>query len=217
MDDNENESNQHRTEPMRTQSSVERLDHEIIRTERSQLAKLAQVVKLADFMAILMVLATFFSAYATWRTAMLTSTIFAVADRPFLGVQQVTFEGTDTQHPAILVNYKNFGSIPALDAIVSVHAVIDGKVVKPAPDTLSSIDAGILSPTVPHYFYATLTSDEYRAVATGKSNLQVYIRFIYKGPAQKAQLCYFERMAYNSRMGIFQASGGDDRCGTDVF
>ena len=215
MDDNEldNESRGH----SHTESPEERRDREIIRTQRSLLARLGQALNLADFMAILMVLATFFSAYATWRTAMLTSTIFAVADRPFLGVEHVSFEGTDTQHPAILVNYKNFGSIPALDAIVSVHAVIDGKVVKPAPDTLSSIDAGILSPTVPHYFYATLTSDEYRAVATGKSNLQVYIRFIYKGPAHKAQLCYFERMAYNSRMGIFQASGGDDRCGTDVF
>src|SRR5579863_1064890 len=107
------------------QSSAERRDREIIRTERSLLARMGQVVKLADFMALLMVLATFFSAYATWRTALVTSAIFAVADRPFLGVQQVTFEGTDTSHPQILVNFRNFGNIPALDAIVSAHAVID--------------------------------------------------------------------------------------------
>jgi hypothetical protein len=43
----------------------DRREREIIRTERSLLARLAQAVKLADFMAILMVLATFFSAYAT--------------------------------------------------------------------------------------------------------------------------------------------------------
>jgi hypothetical protein len=215
MDDNQDESPP--TEPRHTISSAERRDREIMRTERSLLARLGRAVKLADFMAVLMVLATFFSAYATWRTATLTSTIFAVADRPFLGVQQVGFEGTDTQHPTILVNYKNFGSIPALDAIVSVHAVIDGKPVKPAPDTMSSMDVGILSPTAPHYFYATLTPEQYRAVAAGKSNLQVHVRFIYKGPAHRAELCYFERFAYDFHMSLFLVSGGDDRCGTDIF
>ena len=215
MDDNEldNESRRY----SHTESPEERRDREIIRTQRSLLARLGQALNLADFMAILMVLATFFSAYATWRTAMLTSTIFAVADRPFLGVEHVSFEGTDTQHPTILVNYKNFGSIPALDAIVSVHAVIDGKPVQSAPDTMSSMDAGILSPTAPHYFYATLTSDEYRAVAAGKSNLQVRVRFLYKGPAHQSQLCYFERFVYDFHVSLFQAAGGDDRCGTDIF
>ena len=217
MDDQENESQQHPTEPLHIQSSAERRDRDILRTERSQLAKLAQVIKLADFMAILMVLATFFSAYATWRTAMLTSTIFAVSDRPFLGVQQVTFEATGTQHPTILVNYRNFGSIPALDTIVAVHAVVDGKLVQPAPDAMSAIDAGILSPNVPHYFYVSVPPDKYQAVAAGKSNLQVHVRLLYKGPAHEKQLCYFERFAYHFGLGVFQASGGDDRCGTDVF
>ncbi|HEY9157799.1 hypothetical protein [Candidatus Binatus sp.] len=216
MGDQKNESQPHPSEPPHIQSSAERRDRDILRTERSQLAKLAQVIKLGDFMAILMVLATFFSAYATWRTAMLTSTIFAVADRPFLGVQQVTFEATDAQHPMISVNFRNFGSIPALDAIVSVHAVIDGRVVKPA-DAMSAKDAGILSPNVPHYFYVSLPPDKYQAVAAGKSNLQVHVRLIYKGPAHEKQLCYFERFAYNFGVGVFQASGGDDRCGTDVF
>jgi hypothetical protein len=131
----------------------ERRDREIIRTERSLLARLAQALRLADFMAILMVLATFFSAYATWRTALVTSTIFAVADRPFLGVQQISFRETETQHPTIVVNFRNFGSIPALDAIVSAHAVIDGKLVKSPADVMSQMDAGILSPNVPHSFY----------------------------------------------------------------
>src|SRR5271154_1350372 len=134
-------------------SSSERRDREIIRTERSLLARTAEAIKLADFMALLMVLATFFSAYATWRTAMVTSAIFAVADRPFLGVERVNFEAADPARPLIMVNYKNFGNIPALDAIVDVHAVVDGKVVKPDPGAMSEINAGILSPNVPHYFY----------------------------------------------------------------
>jgi len=195
----------------------EHRDREILRTERSILARLARAVKLADFMAVLMVLATFFSAYATWRTALVTSAIFAVADRPFLGVQQVSFEATDTQHPTIVVNFRNFGSIPALDAIVGAHALIDGKLIKAPADIMSEMNAGIVSPNVPHSFYVFIPPDKYQAVADGKSNLQVHVLMTYKGPNHDQQLCYFERFVYEFRESIFQASGGDDRCGTDVF
>ncbi|HLX04588.1 MAG TPA: hypothetical protein VKR28_03590 [Candidatus Binatus sp.] len=195
----------------------ERRDREIIRSERSLLARLGQAIKVADLMAVLMVLATFFSAYATWRTALVTSTIFAVADRPFLGVQHVSFQETDTEHPTIVVSFKNFGSIPALDAIVGAHAVIDGKVIKAPVGIMSEMNAGILSPNVPHSFYVFIPPDKYAAVAAGKSNLQVHVRMIYNGPAHQKELCYFERYAYDLRMNVFQASGGDDRCGTDIF
>jgi hypothetical protein len=195
----------------------ERRDREIIRNERSLLARIAQAVKLADFMAVLMVLATFFSAYATWRTALVTSTIFAVADRPFLGVQQISFLQTDTQHPTIVVNFRNFGSIPAIDAIVGAHAVIDGKLIKAPADIMSEMNAGILSPNVPHSFYVFIPPEKYQAVAAGKSNLQVHVRMIYNGPAHQTQLCYFERFVYDVRENVFQASGGTDKCGTDIF
>ena len=117
------------------------------------LARLGRAIKVADLMAILMVLATFFSAYATWRTALVTTAVFAVADRPFLGVERVNFQTSDPAHPLIMVNFKNFGNIPALDTIVSVHAVVDGKVVKPVADAMSELNAGIVLPNVPHYFY----------------------------------------------------------------
>ncbi len=212
----EDDSDQHPSEPLHNESSADRRDRELIRTERSLVARMAEAIKLADFMALLMVLATFFSAYATWRTAMVTSTIFAVADRPFLGVQNVVFEGTDPAHPIIRVDFRNFGNIQALDAIVSAHAVVDGKQVK-IPDTMSEMDAGILSPNVPHTFYLYIPADKYQAVAAGKSNLQVHVSMVYKGPAHVQQLCYFERFAYDSRTSIFQASGGNDKCRTDVF
>jgi hypothetical protein len=198
-------------------SSTDQRDRDILRTERTMLARLAQAVKLADFMAILMVLATFFSAYATWRTALVTSTIFAVADRPFIGVQQVGFVGGDAQRPMISVNFRNFGSIPALDTIVSIHAVIDGKVVAPPAGTMSEMDTGILSPDVPHDFYVFIPPEKYQQVVAGKSNLQVHVKILYKGPAHEMQLCYFERFAYDLRVNVFMASGGSDKCGTDVF
>jgi hypothetical protein len=200
-----------------SKSDIERLDREIIRSERSLVGRLSQVLKLADFMALLMVLATFFSAYATWRTARVTSAIFAVADRPFLGVQEVTFQATDSQHPRIAVQFRNYGSIQALDAVVGAHAVIDGKVIKDPEYPMTETEAGILSPNVPHAFYLTMPRDQYEAVIAGTSNLQVHVRMLYKGPAHAEELCYFERFAYDSRGGIFGASGGNDRCGSEIF
>jgi hypothetical protein len=217
MVDREGESQEHPTEPRHTMSSAEQRDREIIRSERTIVARLGRAVKLADFMAILMVLATFFSAYATWRTALVTGTIFAVADRPFLGVQQVAFERTDTQHPAIAVTFRNFATIQAFDAVVGANALVDGKVVKYPADALSEREAGILSPNVSHLFYVFIPQDVYQAVAGGKSNLQVHVRMRYKGPAHDKQLCYFERFAYDYRVDAFLPSGGDDRCGSVIF
>ena len=198
-------------------SATDRRERDILRTERSLLARFTQAIKLADFMAILMVLATFFSAYATWRTAMVTSTIFAVADRPFLGVQQVAFEVRDPQHPMIVVQFRNFGNIPALNAIVGAHALVDGKLVKDPGERMLETEAGILSPNVPHSFYVSIPPDKYEAITGGKSNLQVHVTMVYNGPARDKQLCYFERFAYDFHSQIFEASGGDDRCGSQIF
>ena len=164
-----------------------------------------------------MVLATFFSAYATWRTALVTSTIFAVSDRPFLGVQQLAFQGTDTRNPAIVVSFKNFGSIPALDAIVGARALVDGKVVKTPADRMSETEPGILSPNVPHSLYVFIPPDKYQAVTSGESICKSASEMLYKGPALQTQLCYFERFVYDSRVSLFQAAGGTDKCGTDIF
>jgi hypothetical protein len=95
--------------------------------------------------------------------------------------------------------------------------VVDGKVVKDPEVSMSEMDAEILSPNVPHLSYVFIPPDLYPAVAAGKSNLRVQVRMLYKGPAHALQLCYFERFAYDYRMGTFQASGGDDRCGSDLF
>jgi hypothetical protein len=70
---------------------------------------------------------------------------------------------------------------------------------------------------VPHDFFVFISPDQYQAVASGKSNLQVHVNVQYKGPAREMQLCYFERFAYEPRVNVFLASGGSDKCGTDVF
>ncbi|HVA81477.1 MAG TPA: hypothetical protein VNF29_11180 [Candidatus Binataceae bacterium] len=196
------------------------LAHERIleRQERSQLLRVGRALRLADFMAILMVLATGFSAYATWRTAQVTRMVFAVSDRPFMGVASVKFEETQSASPRIAVNFSNFGKIPALDALVSVHSIVDGKVVKSADGEMTTLDAGILSPSVPHYFYNYFTPEVYQAVVSGKSKLQVHIHILYKGPAQARQFCYFERVFYDLHSATFRAGGGSDHCaGKEVY
>jgi hypothetical protein len=64
-------------------------------TERSLVRRLSRALRFADLMALLMVAATGLSAFATWRTAEMTNRIFAVAERPYVGIQHVSLEAFD--------------------------------------------------------------------------------------------------------------------------
>ncbi len=197
-------------------------DHHAVReslttSERSLTGRLISVTRFADFMAILMVAATAFSAFATWRTAEVTSRVFAMEDRPFLGVQRITFEHSQSLGPRAVVEYQNFGKIPASGAIITVGLFVDGKRVPEIANEMSSIAAGILSPGVPHYFYRYLPQATFDAVAAGKTHLMVHVRAEYKGPTG-TQFCYAERSVYDFRSESFRPAGGTDRCtDSDVF
>ena len=54
----------------------------IPRRERLAFRRLSDVLRFTDFMTFMMVVATAFSAFATWRSARVTSLLFAVAERP---------------------------------------------------------------------------------------------------------------------------------------
>lgn len=187
------------------------------RGERSQLRRVADVLRFADFMAALMVLATIFSAYAAWRTAKVTSLIFSVSNRPFLGVEKVAFEETDSPNPRITVAFRNFGRIPAQSSVVNVRALVDGKPVKTPVGEMATIDAGIVSPNAPHFFYSFIPAKVYKSVTAGESNLQVHVKIVYKGPEPEHEYCYFEKIAYDFRSASFRLSGGSDRCGSEIY
>jgi hypothetical protein len=177
-----------------------------------------RLINVTDLMAVLMVAATAFSALAAWRTAQVAQLIFAVSDRPFIGVQQVAFERADTEQPAIVVDFRNFGAIAAEGAIVKVQALLDGKPVPPRDGEMTMSDQGIVSPDVPHFFYVFLLSEEYKKVLAGASRLMVQVTVKYKGPEQRRQYCYFEKLFYDSYSASFRHAGGTDRCGShDVF
>jgi hypothetical protein len=157
--------------------------------------RLTEVLRFADFMALLMVAATAFSGYAAWRTAQVTSHIFALEERPFIGIERVTFEQGDTPNPRAVVEYRNFGKIPASGAIITVIALADGKRVANLPNEMSSISAGVLSPSVPHFFYRYFPVDTYKSIVSGKANLMLDILAEYKGSGADP-FCYTERVVF---------------------
>ena len=186
-------------------------------TERSLMRRLTDVLRFADFMALLMVAATAFSAYAAWRTAQVTSHIFALEERPFVGLERVTFEQGDTPNPRAVVEYRNFGKIPASGAIVTVIALADGKRVVESPDEMSSTSAGVLSPGVPHFFYTYLPVNTYKSVVAGKARLMLNMRAEYKGPGGES-FCYAERVVFDYRSAGFRPTAGTDHCrDSDIF
>ena len=187
-------------------------------TEKSLIRRLTGFLRFADFMAVLMVAATAFSAFATWRTAQVTNHVFAVEERPFVGVERVTFEQGDTAHPRAVVEYRNFGRIPADGAIVSVVMLVNGKRIAEMPDEMSSIMVGMPSPGVPHYFYRYLPPETYQMIASGRSALMLDIRAEYNGPGGGGPFCYSERMVFDYRSSGFRPAGGTDRCSrTDIY
>lgn len=190
---------------------IEKQAREILRTQR-------RILSIADFMALMMVAATAFTAFATWRTYKVSELIFAIQDRPFIGVEKVTFERTDTPEPAIVVDFRNFGPIPADDAMVTVVALLDGKLIPPRNGEMSTMDQGVVSPQIPHFFYVFLQSDEYKKSIDGTAHLMVRVTVEYKGPALDRRFCYLKKMVYDFHSATFRPAGGSSTCrNTDIF
>ena len=215
MSERKNPVRQHQSEPQRHTPQPPKPD-QLTSAEKSLIRRLTEVLRFADFMALLMVAATAFSAYAAWRTAQVTSHIFAVEERPFVGIQNVIFEQGDTANPRAVIDYRNFGKIPASGAIISVVAYANGKRLAELPNEMSSISAGMLSPSVPHFFYRYFPVDTYKSIVSGKASLMLKVRAEYKGSGAEP-FCYTERLVYDYRSAGFRPAGGTDRCRSDVY
>lgn len=213
MSEHKEPARQHHSEPRdrAPEPSASLRQEQLTSAEKSLMRRLTEVLRFADFMALLMVAATAFSAYAAWRTAQVTSHIFALEERPFIGIERVTFEQGDTANPRAVVEYRNFGKIPASGAIIAVVALADGKRVTDSPNEMSSISAGVLSPSVPHFFYRYFPVETYKSIVSGKSSLMLDVRAEYRGPGGEA-FCYSERVVFDYRSAGFRPAGGTDRC-----
>lgn len=186
-------------------------------TERSLMRRLSSALRFADFMALLMVAATAFSAFASWRMAQLTNLLFSVSERPYIGMQRVAFDSVDATSARVLIDCRNFGTMSANDAVARIHLLVNERPLAAANDLHdTTINIGNFTPSVPHPFHRFLPIKVYDAAREGRAKLVVYVQITYRGPDQR-QFCYNETMTYDNRADTFDPNGGNDRCDGEIF
>jgi hypothetical protein len=188
----------------------------IPRRERLAFLRLTNVLRFNDFMTFMMVVATAFSAFATWRNARVTSLLFAVAERPYMGVEQVTMELNDAAMARVIVDFRNFGQVQATGGVAQVGLMINGK---PLPHTSAAANTeniGIVSPTVPHLIIRFVPKTIYEDVRSGVSRMIVHVKFNFRGPDDR-QFCYSKLYSYDSRLAVFITAGGSEQCDGEIY
>jgi ATP-dependent Clp protease adapter protein ClpS len=188
----------------------------IPRDERTVIRRLSNVLRFNDFMTVMMVVATVFSAFATWRTAHVTNLLFAVAERPYIGVQQVALDRVEADAGRVMVDCRNYGNVPANGAVVRVGVAIDGKPLPESNLAEQTENIGILSPTVPHHIFRYVPQAMFEATRAGRSRMIVRILINYSGPDQRL-FCYSKLLTYDPRSGDFLPNGANDQCNGQVF
>jgi len=188
----------------------------IARDERTVVRRLSKVLRFNDFMTVMMVIATIFSAFATWRTAQVTNLLFAIAERPYIGVERVTVDSIDADFARVMVDCRNFGNVSANDGVARIDVIMDGKILSGTMAEADTQNLGIVSPTVPHRIFRFVPKTLYEQVREGRSRMIVRVVFDYRGPDQR-QFCYSELMSYDRRTTDFISTGGSNRCDGQVF
>lgn len=186
------------------------------RGERKVVQRLSEVLRFTDFMTAMMVGATIFSAYATWRTARVTNLLFTIAERPYIGTARVAIDSIDAEFARLMIDCRNFGQVSATDGVARISVFIDGKLLPKAIGGSAIENIGIVSPTVPHPIFRFVPLSLFSPVRDGLSKMVVRIAFDYRGPDQR-QFCYTELMTYDRRLASFVPSGGTDHCGVEIY
>jgi hypothetical protein len=173
------------------------------------LGKIAEFLGFADLVAVLMVLATGFSAIATWRTATIADALYEAAERPYFGVAAVSLDSHHPGDPRVEVLYRNDGDVAAENVVIERRMRIDQKLVA---DQDRRKHAGILSPKEPHHFNLHIPPNAMDAILAGRSALSVEIAANYQGPNHHHWLCYLERFVYVADESAFEINGGSADC-----
>jgi hypothetical protein len=176
---------------------------------RNLLKRIASALEITDFIALMMVFATGLSAYATWKTAQITNEILLISQRPYIGTESVNF--TDETNPKIVADLRNFGSVQAENAVISILLKVNGKALSSDSEPQQQKTPIVFSPAVPHRFYRHITAETYRDVVQGKANLVMEIRVRYQGP-RRDQHCYLTRNTYDYLDRLFYPQGGSLSC-----
>ncbi|MFI5352022.1 MAG: hypothetical protein ACHQZS_03590 [Candidatus Binatales bacterium] len=182
------------------------------KAERSLLGRLSNLVAVTDVMAIMMVLATVLSAYATWRASRISSLLFLVSERPYIGVERLALERPDHGGARLVIDYRNFGHVQATETVLTAQVMVDGKEVGESDERGRIVRAGIISPQVPNHLYSYFADDLYQGILAGKSPVVVTLNVDYRGPAGE-KFCDYERFTYDYRSAWFGSDGGSTDCG----
>ena len=176
-------------------------------TARNLLNRIASALEITDAIALMMLFVAGLSAYATWKTAQVTNEILLTSQRPYVGTESVKFVNGTT----VVAELRNFGSVQAQDALISIVLTANGKALSGDSEPQQQEAPIVLSPAVPHPFYRHITADTYRDAAQGKVKLVVEIRVRYRGP-RGDEHCYLSRDSYDHVDGIFYPQGGSLSC-----
>jgi hypothetical protein len=185
----------------------------LTRGERSLIRRFSEALRFADFMAVLMVAATAFSAFATWRTAQVTNLLFSIAERPYIGIERMTFDSIGSDAARLTIDFRNFGQVSATDGVATIRELVDGT---PLERGTAAVKVGMVSPTVPHFYFSYVPAGIYQRILQGKARLVVQTSITYRGPDGR-QFCYHESNTYERRANVFSPSGGSDKCGDAIY
>jgi len=193
---------------------LKRVEREIDETEK-------RIIGFQEFMGAMMVVATILmacatglSAWATWRSEQIARHVFAISDRPYIGIESVRLNVDDPRLPYALLDYRNFGRIPAENAVIEVWASIDGQIVSFEPTRKdvhkAKLKLGALSPATSYLFAAYFPPQYTAAILAGSSDLSVEVIVTYSGSLQEPY-CYRMNFHYFAPLRSFDPSGGSDK------
>lgn len=182
---------------------------EFERFEDSTAKSIRRVIRIQDFMALLMVIATAFTGFATWEYVQVTRDTFRSSQRPYIGIGQIRIDNTDFSHPHLIAEYRDYSDVPANDAQITGRLLIDGML--PQDQREIHFDLGVLSPHVPYFFHRAIPAASLHSILEGKSHLALVMGFSYRDTNDHVY-CYRMKFEYHPIVSDFVPAGGSDRC-----
>jgi hypothetical protein len=92
---------------------------------RKLLRTIANTLQITDLTALMTVFATALNAHATWKTTRITNEILLTSQRPYVGTVSIKLIGATS--PRVVVELRNFGSVRAKPAVISIALMLNGK------------------------------------------------------------------------------------------
>jgi len=173
------------------------------------LSTIASTLQVTDLIALMMVFVTALSAYSTWKTAQITNQILLTSQRPYIGTESIDL--IDAASPRVVAELRNFGSVQAEHAVISIVLIVNGKALSLDSEPQRQEAPVVLSPAVPHRFYRHVSSEIYRDAIQGKADLVVEIQVRYRGP-RGDEHCYLTRDRFDSIDDFFYPQRGSLSC-----